>query len=247
MPSPFKRPPAQPDLPAIEERVLGFWEENQIFEKLRAKNRGGPRHSFIDGPITANNPMGVHHAWGRTYKDVYTRYRAMRGFRPALPERIRLPGPVGRGRGRTGPGVEFQARNRGVRSRQFLARLRRPGSPVRAADHRSVQAAGHVDGLVRFVLHAFGQQHRAHLAFPQDLQRERLAAARPPGHAVVHALRDLALPARAARHRHLPGADPHRRYAAPAAGGKARRPPAGVDDHALDAGRKRGLRGLPGP
>ena len=80
MPSPFKRPPAQPDLPAIEERVLGFWEENQIFEKLRAKNRGGPRHSFIDGPITANNPMGVHHAWGRTYKDVYTRYRAMRGF-----------------------------------------------------------------------------------------------------------------------------------------------------------------------
>ncbi len=80
MPTPFKRPPAQPDLPAIEEKILGFWEENQIFEKLREKNRGGPRHSFIDGPITANNPMGVHHAWGRTYKDVYTRYRAMRGF-----------------------------------------------------------------------------------------------------------------------------------------------------------------------
>ncbi|MDE2701813.1 MAG: isoleucine--tRNA ligase [Chloroflexota bacterium] len=80
MATPFKRPPAQPDLPAIEESILGFWEKNGIFEKLRAKNRGGPRHSFIDGPITANNPMGVHHAWGRTYKDVYTRYRAMRGF-----------------------------------------------------------------------------------------------------------------------------------------------------------------------
>jgi isoleucyl-tRNA synthetase len=80
MATPFKRPPPQPDLPAIEERILGFWEENQVFDKLREKNRGGPRHSFIDGPITANNPMGVHHAWGRTYKDVYTRYRAMRGF-----------------------------------------------------------------------------------------------------------------------------------------------------------------------
>ncbi|MBI2846040.1 MAG: isoleucine--tRNA ligase, partial [Chloroflexi bacterium] len=36
--------------------------------------------SFIDGPITANNPMGVHHAWGRTYKDLWHRFKAMRGF-----------------------------------------------------------------------------------------------------------------------------------------------------------------------
>ncbi len=35
--------------------------------------------SFVDGPITANNPMGVHHAWGRTYKDLYNRYQAMLG------------------------------------------------------------------------------------------------------------------------------------------------------------------------
>ena len=37
------------------------------------------RWSFLDGPITANNPMGVHHAWGRTYKDAYQRYFAMIG------------------------------------------------------------------------------------------------------------------------------------------------------------------------
>ena len=43
------------------------------------KNAGKPRWSFIDGPITANNPMGVHHAWGRTYKDVFQRYFAMTG------------------------------------------------------------------------------------------------------------------------------------------------------------------------
>ena len=34
---------------------------------------------FLDGPITANNPMGVHHAWGRTLKDLYQRYHSMLG------------------------------------------------------------------------------------------------------------------------------------------------------------------------
>ncbi|MFN2274532.1 MAG: class I tRNA ligase family protein, partial [Anaerolineales bacterium] len=43
--------------------------------------REGPRWSFIDGPITANNPMGAHHGWGRTYKDLFHRFAAMRGFR----------------------------------------------------------------------------------------------------------------------------------------------------------------------
>ncbi len=62
-----------------EHEVLHFWRERAIFQKLRAKNDGKPRWSFIDGPITANNPMGVHHAWGRTYKDVFQRYFAMTG------------------------------------------------------------------------------------------------------------------------------------------------------------------------
>ncbi|OQY35967.1 MAG: isoleucine--tRNA ligase, partial [Anaerolineaceae bacterium 4572_5.1] len=48
-------------------------------EKLRALRKGQPPWSFIDGPITANNPMGVHHGWGRTYKDLYNRFWAMRG------------------------------------------------------------------------------------------------------------------------------------------------------------------------
>jgi isoleucyl-tRNA synthetase len=62
-----------------EHEVLRFWQQASIFGKLRAKNAGKPRWSFIDGPITANNPMGVHHAWGRTYKDVFQRYFAMTG------------------------------------------------------------------------------------------------------------------------------------------------------------------------
>ncbi len=70
-----------PDYPALEPEVLKFWEERQIFQKLVAQNQSGPRFDFQDGPITANNPMGVHHAWGRTYKDLFNRFHAMNGRR----------------------------------------------------------------------------------------------------------------------------------------------------------------------
>ncbi|MCA9037189.1 MAG: class I tRNA ligase family protein, partial [Planctomycetaceae bacterium] len=62
-----------------EHSVLKFWADQQIFSQLRRKNAGRRRWSFLDGPITANNPMGVHHAWGRTYKDTYQRFFAMTG------------------------------------------------------------------------------------------------------------------------------------------------------------------------
>ncbi|PIN88448.1 isoleucine--tRNA ligase [Candidatus Pacearchaeota archaeon CG10_big_fil_rev_8_21_14_0_10_35_13] len=62
-----------------EKEILKFWEEKKIFEKLREKNKGKKKWSFLDGPITANNPMGVHHAWGRTYKDLFQRFKAMQG------------------------------------------------------------------------------------------------------------------------------------------------------------------------
>jgi isoleucyl-tRNA synthetase len=77
--SPFPAVAAQPDLAAQEHRTLDFWSERSIFAKLRAQNAGGDHWSFVDGPITANNPMGVHHAWGRSYKDAFQRYHAMLG------------------------------------------------------------------------------------------------------------------------------------------------------------------------
>ena len=67
------------DFRKISLEILDFWKENGIFAKRARKNLGGPKFSFIDGPITANNPMGVHHAWGRTLKDIYQRYFAMKG------------------------------------------------------------------------------------------------------------------------------------------------------------------------
>ena len=78
-PSPFPPVAAQPDLAAQEHRILDLWRERATFARLRAQNAGGPRWSFLDGPITANNPMGVHHAWGRTYKDAFCRFHAMLG------------------------------------------------------------------------------------------------------------------------------------------------------------------------
>src|SRR5262245_11762698 len=75
----FRDVPARPNYGELEQEVLLLWAETQAFDKLRAQTRGGPKWSFLDGPITANNPMGVHHAWGRTYKDLYNRFRAMLG------------------------------------------------------------------------------------------------------------------------------------------------------------------------
>jgi len=68
------------NFPENENKILKFWEDNKIFDKLREKNKGKNCWSFLDGPITANNPMGAHHAWGRTYKDLFQRYKAMQGF-----------------------------------------------------------------------------------------------------------------------------------------------------------------------
>ena len=63
-----------------EHKILKFWQAHKIFDKLREKNKGKKKWNFLDGPITANNPMGVHHAWGRTYKDLFPRYKAMQGY-----------------------------------------------------------------------------------------------------------------------------------------------------------------------
>src|SRR5437667_3703067 len=75
----FARLPDKPDHPALEREVLAWWDDEGIFDRLRRQNGEGPKWSFMDGPITANNPMGVHHAWGRALKDLFQRYQASLG------------------------------------------------------------------------------------------------------------------------------------------------------------------------
>jgi isoleucyl-tRNA synthetase len=76
----FRPLPSVPDHVALELGVLERWEREQTFEQLRARNHGGPAWSFVDGPITANGRMGVHHCWGRSLKDLFQRYKALNGF-----------------------------------------------------------------------------------------------------------------------------------------------------------------------
>ena len=77
---PIKKVNAKIDFVASEHEILKFWNEKDIFNKRRELNKGKPKWSFIDGPITANNPMGVHHAWGRSLKDIYNRFKSMDGY-----------------------------------------------------------------------------------------------------------------------------------------------------------------------
>jgi isoleucyl-tRNA synthetase len=77
----FEPLPREPEYDAQELAVLERWERDRTFERLRELNARGPRFSFVDGPVTANRMvLGVHTAWGRTLKDVFQRYKALRGF-----------------------------------------------------------------------------------------------------------------------------------------------------------------------
>src|SRR6266571_6558430 len=68
--------------PALEHSIQQWWDEQGVLKQYLQRNEHSDKQfSFLDGPITANNPMGVHHAWGRTYKDIYQRYQTMQGYK----------------------------------------------------------------------------------------------------------------------------------------------------------------------
>ena len=72
----------KPDFPAQERTTLRRWaDEGTVQRYLKRNEASAERFSFIDGPITANGLMGVHHAWGRTYKDLFQRFHTMLGKR----------------------------------------------------------------------------------------------------------------------------------------------------------------------
>ena len=76
----FQDVPSKVDFPKMERDLLAWWEKEKVVRQyLDRNNDSDTRFSFIDGPITANNPMGVHHAWGRSYKDMFQRYHNMIG------------------------------------------------------------------------------------------------------------------------------------------------------------------------
>ena len=75
----MKKEQTMPNFVEMEKDILKFWDKNDSFNKLRKKNEGKERFRFLDGPVTANNRMGVHHFWGRVLKDLTIRYNALKG------------------------------------------------------------------------------------------------------------------------------------------------------------------------
>ncbi|WP_213450551.1 isoleucine--tRNA ligase [Rhizomonospora bruguierae] len=78
--SAFAPAPARVDLPAVDHEVLALWRERDVFRRSLEQTAGGPRWVFYEGPPTANGRPGVHHVEARVFKDVFPRYRTMKGY-----------------------------------------------------------------------------------------------------------------------------------------------------------------------
>jgi isoleucyl-tRNA synthetase len=78
---PLYRPvPTQVDLPAMERDIIAFWREHDIFSQTLKASEGLPQWTFYEGPPTANGMPGTHHIEARAFKDVFPRYRTMKGY-----------------------------------------------------------------------------------------------------------------------------------------------------------------------
>jgi isoleucyl-tRNA synthetase len=71
---------ARYDGPELEKDILEFWRRENVFGRIMAEGAARPKFVFYEGPPTANGRPGIHHVLARTFKDLYPRYKTMRGF-----------------------------------------------------------------------------------------------------------------------------------------------------------------------
>ncbi len=76
----FKPVSSKLSVTLLEEQTLNFWKLHRIFAKSSQQRKGGPEYVFYEGPPTANGKPGVHHALSRAFKDIFPRYKLMRGY-----------------------------------------------------------------------------------------------------------------------------------------------------------------------
>ncbi len=76
----FKPVSPKLNVTSMEENVLKFWKQAEIFKKTVEQRQGAPEYVFYEGPPTANGKPGVHHVLARAFKDMFPRYKIMRGF-----------------------------------------------------------------------------------------------------------------------------------------------------------------------
>lgn len=68
------------DLPNVADHILNYWQENNIFEKSVTTREGNKPYVFFEGPPSANGLPGVHHVLARAIKDIFPRYKTMKGY-----------------------------------------------------------------------------------------------------------------------------------------------------------------------
>jgi isoleucyl-tRNA synthetase len=71
---------ARYDGPELEKGILELWRRENVFGRIMAEGAARPKFVFYEGPPTANGRPGIHHVLARTFKDLYPRYKTMRGF-----------------------------------------------------------------------------------------------------------------------------------------------------------------------
>ena len=242
----FARLPDKPDHDALERAILELWEREQTFRRLREQNASGPRFSFVDGPVTANRMvLGVHTAWGRTLKDVFQRYKALRGYHQRYQNGFDCQGlwiEVGVER-QLGLNSKREIEEYGLA--EFARRCREVVVHSSPRVDRGVDPPRPVDGLGKRLLHVQRHEHRVHLAVPQADARAGPGLHGSPLDGVVPALRHLALAARAHPVGRLPGPRRPVAYRPLPARRPAGRVARDLDDDAVDAPGERRRRGPP--
>lgn len=76
----FEPVDARVDFPSLESETLERWQADSVFSASLTQREAAPRFTFYEGPPTANNKPGLHHVWARIFKDVFCRFKTMRGF-----------------------------------------------------------------------------------------------------------------------------------------------------------------------
>ena len=163
----FASLPDKPDHDALEREILALWEREATFAQLREQNADGPRFSFFDGPVTANKSLAVHTAWGRTLKDVFQRYKALRGYHQRYQNGFDCQGlwiEVGVER-ELGLNSKREIEEYGLA--EFARKCREVVVQSSQELTQGLDPARPVDGLGQRLLHVLRHEHRVHLALPR--------------------------------------------------------------------------------
>ena len=76
----FQEVPTRVSFPELEQQILAFWRDRGVFGRSLTQRQSAPRFVFYEGPPTANALPGIHHVLARAFKDLFPRYKTMRGF-----------------------------------------------------------------------------------------------------------------------------------------------------------------------